>query len=146
MPRDAELDRIPGGVACRYRPVVDPDVVADDLEHTASAVRDEFIAGPNEDRPEGLATVNGTEPLLGVVGGEGDEVAGLLPLEVDDRDVFAGARVPRSAEPTRDDMVQPDGHRIRTSMSVGFNPAVSVMSWGHAEIAITHGISARSVM
>jgi hypothetical protein len=31
-------------------------------------------------------------------------------------------------------------------MSVGFNPAVSVMSCGQAEIAMTEGISARRVM
>src|ERR1700682_193358 len=61
------------------------------------------------------------------------------------------AEVGRSNSGTADDVPAANQQRAthrstRTRTSVGFPPAVSVMSWGQAEIAMMAGISARSRM
>src|ERR1700682_1103602 len=54
----------------------------------------------------------------------------------------AGHREPPPCPPPP----EAEGTSTRTSTSVGFPPAVSVMSWGQAEIAMMAGSSARSRM
>jgi hypothetical protein len=89
--------------------VVTADVVGHDPGERTTATRIQHASGGERDRAAVVERPSVAQPVVDIVGGHEEEIAGLAALDIDDANVLAGLDTPRSTGARCNDVI--DVHR-----------------------------------
>src|SRR5688572_15243042 len=88
---------------------VTADVVGHDPGKRATATRIQHASGGERDRAAVVERPPVAQPVVDIVGGHEEEIAGLPALDIDDANVLAGLDTPRSTGARCNDVIDVHG-------------------------------------